>query len=150
MEWCCDYEERKKFIEEHKSKNEVALRLRIFQPVQGELPEGLRETGTTYRNAREKFAEAISKYEKAQCDYDKVKAWWLFKKAKKADAEKKRDDAIYAAAEAQGGLDEGFDKAKKEWNDALGKYDTEALHAKECPNCTWDGKTLVFPNKVEE
>lgn len=35
-----------------------------------------------------------------------------------------------------------YDKALKENMPAI-----EALHAKKCPNCPWDGKT-IFPNKL--
>ncbi len=77
MEYVVDYDERAKYIQENKPKNELELRLRLFQMVTGPLSPAL--------------------------------------------------DTARAA----------LDTAIRDNMPAL-----LALHAQECPNCPWDGKTI--------
>ncbi len=93
FEWCYDYDERRDYIEKHKPTKEIATRLRLFQPIKGQLPRAMEKAG-------------------AACD----KAWDACGKAKDA-----RDKA---------------------WDACETKI--FALHAKECSNCPWDGKQIVF------
>ena len=93
VEYCHSYDERKEFILKNKPESERDLRLKLMQPVKGELPVELVEAWKKYDEAREKFDEAWKKYDEAR---------------------KKFDEEI------------------------------EALHAKECPDCSWNGERIIF------
>ena len=65
------------------------------------------------------LAKAGAEWDKAGAEWDKARAEW-----DKARAE--------------------LAKARAEWDKAIKHPSVLALHAKECPNCPWDGKT-IFP-----
>lgn len=71
--------------------------------------------------ARAACNKAEAAYNKAEVSYNK--AWADYDKAMVA-----------------------FDKAEAAYNKALSSKAIQALHAKECPNCPWDG-TTIFPEK---
>src|SRR3990167_1795389 len=102
LEWCYDYEERAQYIRTNKPQNEQEIRLRLFKPVQGRLPEAV--------------VKARQAYDKARQAYDKARQAYLR------------------------AYQEAYDKALKD-----NMAEIEALHAKECPNCPWNGHT-IFPN----
>jgi len=99
LRWCFSYKEQANFIRTEKSKEEskeeIKTRLRLFQPVKGNLPQEVVKAGRTFN-----------------------KAW------------RARDKAWRA-----------LDKALKKNMPAI-----MALHAFECPDCPWNGRT-IFPNR---
>ena len=64
VEWCWDYDERRRYIENEKPEEERALRLRLFRPATG-LPHAVVKAGRVYD-------KALRVYEKAWQVYDKV------------------------------------------------------------------------------
>lgn len=109
------------FIKRHKPQSEVPLRLRLYKRVKGKLPD--------------KLVKAGASYEKAGASYDK--AWAAYKKAgDKAGASYEKAWASYDKAWA------AYWKVVKACMPEILK-----LHAKECPNCPWDGET-IFPEEA--
>ena len=114
MEWCYSYDERFEFIKKHKPKEEQELRTKLFQPVLGELPSNLVEAAKAYDKARTAYIKARDAYIKAAHPY--IEASRAYSKARAA-----------------------YLKEMMKCRKAI-----EILHAKECPNCPWNGKT-IFP-----
>ena len=127
-ERCWDYEGRKDYIKEYKPKDEIELRLRLFQPIQN-LPQVIIEASAELNKASAEHDKASAEYDKARVEYNKASA-----ELNKASAE---HDKAYAE----------YDKAYAEFNKVLFKHkeELEKLHNEQCPNCPWDGKT-IFPN----
>ena len=111
------------YIKENKPKEEIALRLKLLKPVKGKLSKELVEAGKKCDEAGKKYNEARKKYDEAGKKCDEA--------GKKYNEERKK-----------------YDEERKKYDEAGKKYEPqlEALHKKECPNCTWDGKT-IFPDK---
>ena len=116
-EWCYDYEERVRFVKECKPTGEVETRLRLMQPVRGDLPERWVKAGAQYAKV---YAES-------------EKAW---AEPALTEREIKRGQLAWI----------GREKAWEEYKKAQGECmtETEALHRVQCPGCPWDGKT-IFP-----
>lgn len=149
LEWVWDYEERVKYIRIAKPIGEQKLRLCLFQPVKGDLPPEVVRAWEAYNEAREAYDGAQEAYDEAQeacdeaqeaCDeaeeaYDE--AWEACDEAQEARAR-----AWEACAKARGAYVKAWAACEK----AMEKYrvEIEALHAQECPDCPWDGKT-IFP-----
>ena len=106
--------EREKYIREFKPKSEHETRLRLMRPVAGELPKTVVAAGEKYFAARKKCDAAGEKYSAARKKCDAA--------GEKYSASWKKCDAALKARKAE----------------------IEALHAKECPNCPWNGRT-IFP-----
>jgi hypothetical protein len=120
---------RIEFIKEYKRSSEVPTRLRRMKPVRGKLPE--------LAKAYAELAKADAELVKARAEWDKAYAEWA-----KAGAELDKTGAEWDKAGAE------WDKAGAEWDKAIKHPSVLALHAKECPNCPWDGKT-IFPKEAE-
>ena len=58
VEWCFDYAERAEFIRTEKPEKEREIRLRLFQPVKGNLSEEVVVAGQAYNEARQAYNEA--------------------------------------------------------------------------------------------
>lgn len=116
IEWCYDVDERLEVIRTLKPAEEQELRERLFQPVKSKLPQELLETGKVYDKAWAAHNKAWAAYYKARAAHNKARA------------------AYY--------------KAWAALNKLLLKYESKIkeLHAKECPNCPWDGET-IFPER---
>ena len=101
---------RRRHINEHKPKQEIAPRQRLLKSVKGPLPTLVAKAGKAYDAAGKAYAAA----------------WKAHDKALKA-----------------------YDKALKAYAAALKACQPEllALHAQECPDCPWDGKT-IFPTET--
>ena len=121
VEYCHDYDERVRFIEVNKPKDEQELRLRLFKLIPDDLVPG--KDSKEYAAS----AKAWEAYGKARATYGK--AWEAYEKAWVASA---KAWEAYLAREAY-----------------LAKYGQEldALHEKLCPDCTWDGETIFGGNK---
>lgn len=73
FEWCFDYDERVKAIEQDKPKHEQELRLRLFKLIPLEsLPKKLVKAGEACAKAWEAYAKAWEAYNKAREAYDKA------------------------------------------------------------------------------
>src|SRR3989344_3478505 len=116
LEWCYNYEERARYIRTNKPRNEQETRLRLFKPVQGRLPEAVVKAHQAYVEARQAYDKARQAHLRAYQDYDKAS--------------------------------QAYDKAEQALDEVLedNTAKIEALHAKECPNCPWNGHT-IFPNR---
>lgn len=119
VEYCHSYDERKNFILRSKPKSEQELRLKLFKPLKGKLPDRLTKACAELDKAQAECEKAWAEYYKALAEYDKALA-----ERDKAKAERDK-----ARAER--------DKARA---DCLPEI--EILHKKECPNCPWDGRTI--------
>ena len=130
---------RIEFIKEHKHSSEVPTRMRLMKPVRGKLPE-LAKAGAELDKARAEWDKAYAEWVKAGAEWDTAGAEWDKAGAEwvKAGAEWDKARAEWAKAGAE------WDKAGAEWVKAVKHPSVLALHAKECPNCPWDGKT-IFP-----
>ena len=126
IEWCYDYKERVKYIRENKPENEIELRLKLFKPVKGKLPKEVKEAGQKCYEMCQKYDEACQKYKEAWQKY--YEAW--------QEACQKYKEAWQKYYEAWQKYDEACQKYSKE---------IEELHKQECPDCSWDGKT-IFPD----
>jgi hypothetical protein len=124
-------ENRIAFIKKNKSAEEVETRLRLLKPVKGKLPEAYDEARRAYDEAWRACAEAGRAY---------VEAWRACAEAGRAydEAWRAYDEARRACAEAS----RAFDEAGR-----AHAAEIEALHAEECPDCPWDGKT-IFPGEA--
>jgi len=122
MEWCHSYDERAEYIRTEKPLNERETRLRLFQPVKGNLPEEVTEACRAFLEAKRVYVEAGRVY---------------------VEAGQARDEAWRAYNEAS----QAYYEATQDYDEALSKnmFDIEALHAEECPNCPWNGHTIL-PN----
>ena len=121
VEWCYSYEDRVRDIQKNKPENEQEARLRLFKPVKGKLPAVVTKAWDAFDKAGDAFDKAWDAYSKARDAFDKAR-----------DAYAKASDAFDNAWNAYG----------KAINGAM--PDILKLHAKECPNCPWDGHT-IFP-----
>jgi len=122
IEWCYDYEERARYIRTDKPKNEQEIRLRLFQPVKGKLPDEVVKAGQAYDKAEQA----------------RVKAWQAYVKAGQARVK---------AGQAYNKAWQAYVKAGQAYNEVLpdNMPAIEELHRMECTNCPWDGHT-IFPN----
>ena len=130
LEWCHGYNERAEYIRTRKPKKEIDVRLRLFKAVKGELSKEVIEACKAQIEARKAYDEAWKAQIEARKAYDE--AWKAYYEAWKAYYE-----AWKAYIEMRNIFQEILLKNKKE---------IEALHALECFNCPWDGKT-IFPEK---
>ncbi len=73
VEFCHDYDERAKYIREQKPNRERELRLRLFQPVKGILPQEVIEVGQAYDKAWQAYDKARQAYDKARQACDKAR-----------------------------------------------------------------------------
>ena len=64
VEWCWDYDERRRYIENEKPEEERALRLRLFRPATG-LPHAVVKAGRVYDKALRVYEKAWQAYDKA-------------------------------------------------------------------------------------
>jgi hypothetical protein len=67
LEWCWDYDERVAFIKHNKSSREIEPRLRLMQPVQGELPEAVAEARKAYDEVGKAYAPEINALHAKEC-----------------------------------------------------------------------------------
>ena len=121
-------ENRIKFIKEHKPEHERELRLRLLKPVTGNLPNDVIEARKALVKARKALDKAGEALDKAGTAYDKA-----------LEALDKAGEAYVKAWTAYVKASEAYNKALLEHREEL-----KELHAKECPDCPWDGET-IFP-----
>ena len=140
MEVSDNIEERIKYINEEKPKNEVELRLRLLKEVKGELPIELVEAGKAWDKARKVWNEAGKVYNEALEVWVKTgevwnKAWKVYRKARKV-----YDEAVEVWNKAW----KVYDKVVEVYYKVYYKYilEIEALHKQECLSCPWDGRTI--------
>ena len=109
-------ENRIEFIKAAKPADEVETRLRLMRPVRGKIPVALARAGAALHKAYAAWQKAYAAWHKAYAAWQKA----------------------YAA------LQKAYAALQKAYTVALPAL--EKLHAQECPNCSWDGKT-IFPKK---
>ena len=121
LEWCHSYDEYAKYIRTEELSDKQEVHLRLFQPVKGELPKEVVEALKARLDAQKLHDEARKSYDEAQ---------------------KSRNEARKAYIEAWTGHAEAWQVYKDAFRNHKDKI--EALHAQECLDCPWDGKT-IFP-----
>jgi len=102
------------FKSAHETREQIDLRLRLIKKVKGKLPREVIEAGKAYVKAQKLYTVASLRDFKSEERKVSNKEWEVFVKARKAK-----------------------DKALKDY-----RKEIELLHAKECPNCPWNGKTI--------
>ena len=65
VEYCYNYGERAEYIRTVKPKDEREIRLRLFQPIKGSLPQETIEAGRAYDKAGRAYDKARQAYKKA-------------------------------------------------------------------------------------
>jgi hypothetical protein len=152
------FENRVAYIKAEKPKHEVATRLRLMKPVKDQrtakeadavrakvYSEAHAVRDKVYSEAhavRDKaYSEAYAVWAKALSAADAVRAKALSEAHAVRDKTYSEADAAWdkAYSEADAAWDKAYSEADAVWDKALGP-----LHAKECPNCPWDGRT-IFP-----
>ncbi|MFH1451013.1 MAG: hypothetical protein ABIF89_00160 [bacterium] len=84
IEWCYDYVERTKYIRTEKAKDQRETRLRLFQPVKGDLPQEVIKARQALNEARRVYNKQVqSLYEARQAYYEKERASQAYYKALK-------------------------------------------------------------------
>ena len=124
---------RRKFIREQKPENERELRLRLMKRVKGELPLAVAK-------AKAAWDKANAAWNKANVERNKAMAAW-----NKANVE--RNKAVAAWNKAYVAWDKAHAALDKAYADNMPAL--EIIHAKECKNCPWDGKT-IFPGGAKK
>ena len=128
------------YIKAEKPYSEIALRLRLLKIVRGKLPKpvmaagaGLNKPWANWEKAEDNWEKAKAKWGKAKSDWDKAAA-----NSDKATAKGEKAWANLKKARAK------WDKSapKRDKSAAVYQPAIERLHAKECPGCPWDGKTI--------
>ena len=124
MEWCYDRDKREAYIRGDKPESEQEVRLRLFQPIEAELPPALVEAGRAYHEAHRVCDEAWRKVSDTvgQVYYVAMRAYYV---------------AELTCSKARQACDEVMRSCRAE---------IEASHAKECVDCPWDGKTIFPPD----
>jgi len=122
------------YIKAEKAEWERSLRLRLLKPVKDQ--KRLIAILTAYKKAKATASEA---HEKATAP-----AWKAYEKAKATASEaykKATAPALEAYEKAKATALEAYKKVEAT---ASAKRDEaiNALHAKECPDCPWDGMTI--------
>lgn len=131
VERCWSYKARANYIREVKPLEEQTLRLRLFKPVRGPLPEPIVRSRVVYEKAWNAYYEASVVCDKAKVEHSKETESLHLEET----CEEKR--AVYVEAR------DTYDSVLEEHHAEM-----EALHREECPDCPWDGKT-IFPTREE-
>ena len=115
VEWCYDYDRRAQYIGALKPPDEQKLRFRLFQPVQGQLPQEVVEAGKVYAEARKaKALEIVETF--IGLLRARYVGWKALNEARKAYLEVLANH----------------------------KDEIEALHSQECfDDCPWNGETIL-------
>lgn len=137
-------ENRIRFIIFNKPSHEVETRLRLLQPVRGQLPATVVQAYEAYKQAAAAHNQAWEDYNQAVAAYDQAgnqagvvhnQAWVAYEQA----------GVVHSQAVA------AYDQARRAYNQAVEdcKQDLEGLHREECPGCPWDGQT-IFPSTTHD
>ena len=113
MGWCYNYKGWVECIKDNEPAYKVEGRLRLFRPVKGKLPEEFLEAFQGIEEADEMYDETARKIDEALQELEEGR-----KRCRKAE--------------------ERFQVAVK-----IYKEEIEALHKRECPNCSWAGRRII-------
>lgn len=135
VEWVTDFDERVNYIKALKLAKEQELRLRLFRMIPTDrIPIDYAKAHAACSKDWAAYVKAWAAYNKAKAACDKdwvayVKAWVAYSKA----------FVTYYKAKGT------YNKAKAACDKARAAYDTyfEGLHKELCPNCPWDGETIL-------
>ena len=130
-------------IENNKPENEKPLRFRLINPVVGKFSK---------TKASAAWDKAYAVRRKAYAVRRKASAAWV-----KADAVRRKASAAWDKAYAvRRKAYAAWERAYAAWfkaDAARDKADADTinkLHAKECPNCTWNKRAIVFSAGVKQ
>jgi len=129
---------RIEYIKQCKPECELKRRLELLKPVRGKLPRAITELGEAWEKTR-------IAYEKAWIAVQE--AWMTHPKVREAC---ERGQMTYEEALTAYITKVAYAKAGEAYHKIIRAYQVEvkALHAKECPNSPWDGRT-IFPGEEE-
>ena len=147
LEWCYDYDKRVEFIRVKKYKSELDLRLKLFQPIKGELPKEFVRAGQAYNKAWQADNDMCQVYDKVkQALYKAEQTYDVNQSKKNKDKVKVLRQAYNKAARAHDRMWQVYNQAKQVYRNALTNNTKliNKLHSLECPNCPWGGET-IFP-----
>ena len=116
-------ERRIEFIKKHEPPEEIEIWLRLLKLVKGPTPKKWQEASANFRKAEAEWQKAHANWSEAYPEPKKVRD-----KKKKVRAERKESYA-----------------KREEVHEEIKPF-MEKLHAKECPDCPWNGQT-IFPGK---
>ena len=152
-------EVRAAFIEKYKPSEEVPLRLRLLKKVQGALPAEVVQAEEARDQAREACAQAREACVQTGEARDQAREACV-----QTGEARDQGEAYFQAREARD-QGEAYDQASKAYFQAREAYNRAggacvqardactpaiaALHAQECPDCPWDGRT-IFTRKDED
>ncbi|MGI0068541.1 MAG: hypothetical protein ACREB9_09105 [Thermoplasmata archaeon] len=121
-------ESRIAFIKENKPMGEIETRLRLMKPVRNVrallADAALSKARAAVSKARADLSTARADLSTARADWRETYADWS-----KADADWREAYADWSEADAG-------------WHKACSGNVITALHAEECPNCPWNGRTI--------
>ena len=170
FEYCYKPSERVKYILTRKPRYEQGIRLRLFQPVRGELPKEVVEAHQARSDvhqacveahqARAEADRACAEADQARGEADRARDEVDRRRSRRAlieayqacaDADRAYAEADQACAEARQACaeaDRAYSEADRAYNEAIARHLSEIteLHSMECPNCPWDGNT-IFPEQ---
>jgi hypothetical protein len=135
LEWSDYINRRIEYIKTRKPANEVETRLRLLQPVKGELPEEVIGTWNVCKRAKGAYEKVCDAYYKTCDAYNKT-----------CNAQLKTYDAYNKTYYVYNKTYDVYKKAWDAYSKAIIKHlpEIELLHKQECKNCPWDGHT-IFP-----
>lgn len=148
---------RAAYIQASKAASEVDTRLRLLKPVAGTVPGALvrrsrplLEAEKAVVDTRKAYSEALAIFNESNASCDQIRSAHYQGSKTVADyheALRLRAEAWQTSEEAR----RAYSKASGEYAEAAATYARACnarsvlrLHEEECPNCTWDGKT-IFP-----
>jgi hypothetical protein len=126
-------------IAEYKPVDERAERLALMKPYKTEfkLPKYLTKAGDAYNKVKDAYIKAGDAYNKVKDAYNKARD--AYNKVK--DAYIKARHPYIKARDACNRARDAYIKAVERWQ-KVNIQKIEKVHAKECPNCKWDGEKL--------
>ena len=157
-------ETRAAYITENKEPEEVPLRARLLKKVQGALPAEVVQTGEARDQARGACVQTGEARDQGEACVQTGEARDQGEAYFQAREARDQGEAYFQAREARD-QGEAYDQASKAYFQAREAYNRAggacvqardactpaiaALHAQECPDCPWDGRT-IFTRKDED
>lgn len=155
LEWCYNYNRRVECIRTKKPKKEIYIRLHLFKPVKNTLPQEVIEAWQVFNKAQlscDKMGQELNRAGEALYKMGRALKKRQGRFPKKYPKSIIRQIKIASEAwqtyeitrQAYNETEQTLNKAKRAFFEALNRNRgvIEALHAKECPNCPWDGHTI--------
>lgn len=140
LEWCYNYNERAEYIRTGKPEKEREIRLRLFKPVKGNLPQEVVKARKALDAAWQVFIETRQNFNAALIKVGKL--IYGLELLQNRDEARQASEAYQTHETAR----YAYDEALRVYNESIERNmsEIELLHSQECPNCPWNGHT-IFP-----